>query len=107
MTERNTIARDLAFRLQGCTLEQLRAIDRVVHAFELAREEAHKIARTEWIGQPTVVSDEPTRIAMEDIDDDEPYADWDVSDIEGPCTHSLIGNRCERCDRVFGDGEGG
>lgn len=37
----------------------------------------------EWQGhQRTAVSNESTRIALEDLDDSEPYASWDLSDVE-------------------------
>lgn len=54
-----------------------------------ARGELHEQARVEMLGefapdrQPTRISDESARIALADIDEDEPYAGWDVSDVGG------------------------
>lgn len=84
MTERNTLARDLAFRVQSLTLDQLRAIEGVVKAFEHAREGAIELARAEFSGHPN------TRVDLADIEDDEPYAQFDVSDADAPAAKTRV-----------------
>lgn len=48
-----------------------------------AVEELVELAHWQANDQRTRVSDESAEIAMKDIDDREPYEDWDVSDVHG------------------------
>lgn len=55
-------------------------------AEELALEDAAlaQAAAAEWRGeQPTVISEAPARLALDDLRDAEPYDGFDLSDIQG------------------------
>lgn len=61
----------------ACAVETLRAED------QRHEEERRELARWESDDRHTRVSGESVRLAMKDIDEQEPYEGWDVSDVHG------------------------
>jgi hypothetical protein len=97
MTDHDALASSLALRLGSCSMRELRAIDLVMRALEAKRapaslpepDEAH-----EWDRDAHMTRE----VKLSDIDDREPYEDFDLSDVDEPLGVQMPG---------FDRGEGG